>query len=165
MNIGELAAQAAITAKTIRYYEDIGLIPAATRSANGYRVYTEQDVRLLRFIHRARDLGFSLEEIGDLLDLWGNTRRASADVKALALRHIAAIDRKLAEMQSLRGTIDRLTRQCRGDSRPDCPILDDLSHATGTASPASPAESLSGPRPRRVMRGANGHKAVRRAII
>ena len=164
MNIGELAAQAAIAAKTIRYYEDIGLIPAAPRSANGYRVYTEQDVRILRFIHRGRDLGFSLEEIGELLDLWSNTRRASADVKALALRHVAVIDGKIAEMQSLRRTIDHLTRQCRGDSRPDCPILDDLAHAAEAPLPTEPVRTAPRQRPMHGMRRANGHKAVRRSI-
>ena len=142
MNIGALAVQSAIAAKTIRYYESIGLIPSALRSGNGYRVYTENDVRVLRFIHRARDLGFSLEEIGELLDLWGDKRRASANVKALALRHMAIIDRKIAEMQSLRRTIDNLTRRCRGDSRPDCPILEDLAQTKEAFLPTDTVNTL-----------------------
>lgn len=135
MNIGALATQSAIAAKTIRYYESIGLIPSARRSGNGYRVYTNNDVLTLRFIRRARDLGFSLGEIGKLLDLWRNNRRASADVKALALRHIAVIDRKIAEMQALRRAIDNLTRRCRGDGGPDCPILEDLAQTSDASLP------------------------------
>lgn len=157
MNIGELAVQSAIAAKTIRYYESIGLIPSALRSGNGYRVYTENDVRVLRFIHRARDLGFSLEEIGELLDLWGDKRRASANVKALALRHMAIIDRKIAEMQSLRRTIDNLTRRCRGDSRPDCPILEDLAQTKEAFLPTDTVNTLGS---RSGAHQVNGFKSV-----
>lgn len=157
MNIGALAVQSAIAAKTIRYYESIGLIPSAQRSGNGYRVYTENDVRILRFIHRARDLGFSLEEIRELLDLWRDKRRASANVKALALRHMAIIDRKIAEMQSLRRTIDNLTRRCRGDTRPDCTILEDLAQTTEALLPAGSVDML---RSRSGARQVNGSKDI-----
>ncbi len=135
MNIGVLASQSGIAAKTIRYYEDIGLIQSAQRSANGYRVYSVDDTRTLRFIHRARSLGFSLEEISELLDLWMDRSRSSAAVKSLAARHIAAIDRRIAEMRSLRRTIDDLVRRCHGDDRPDCPILEDLAQEPKAARP------------------------------
>ena len=144
MNIGALASQSGVAAKTIRYYEDIGLVPPAQRLANGYRVYSRNDVQTLRFIHRARNLGFSLEEIAKLLELWNDRSRSSASVKALAVRHIAEIDRKIAEMTSLRAAIDDLVRRCRGDKRPDCPILDDLAQESETVrQPAADASRRS----------------------
>ena len=156
MNIGTLAAQSGIAAKTIRYYEDIGLIRSARRSANGYRIYDVDDVRVLRFVHRARSLGFSLEEIGQLLDLWMDRSRSSASVRSLATRHIAEIDRKITEMQTLRDTLDDLVRRCHGDDRPECPILDDL------ASESKPAQSPAVfPEPRsRHPRRSHDRKAV-----
>jgi len=126
MNIGEAAAASGVSAKMIRHYEEQGFVPRAGRTMAGYRVYRENDVHALRFIRRARDLGFSLKEIKDLLGLWQNRRRASADVKRLAERHVQELDRKIAEMQAMRRTLVDLTRHCRGDNRPDCPILDDL---------------------------------------
>lgn len=126
MNIGSVAEKAGVAPKTIRYYEDIGLIKKADRRANGYRAYSELDRRELNFIKRARGLGFSVEEVRDLLDLWRNRRRASAAVKALAMRHLKALDRKIEELGAMRAALTHLIKRCRGDSRPDCPILDDL---------------------------------------
>ena len=126
LNIGDAAKASGVSAKMIRHYESIGLIGAARRSEGGYRVYRAQDVRELQFIHRSRQLGFSLDQIRDLLTLWQNKQRASKDVRALARRHIADLDRRIEEMSAMRRTLEQLARQCHGDARPDCPILDDL---------------------------------------
>ena len=126
MRIGEAAARSGVTAKTIRYYESVGLIPAATRTDGGYRDYDDNDVQTLRFVHRARGLGFSVREVGDLLALWRDRDRASADVKAVAARHVAAIERKIDELSAMRRTLGDLMARCHGDDRPECPILDDL---------------------------------------
>ena len=126
MNIGEAAKASGVSAKMIRHYEDNGLIPKTKRTMSGYRMYGENEVHMLRFIRRARDLGFSLAEIKALLGLWGNRRRASADVKKLAMKHVAALDAKIAEMQAMRRTLVDLADHCHGDQRPDCPILEDL---------------------------------------
>ena len=130
MNIGQAAKRSGLSAKMIRYYESIGLLVPAGRSANGYRHYSEQDLHRLAFIKRSRDLGFSLEEVGRLLTLWQDRQRASADVKALAGAHIAALERKIEELVSLRDTLQELVSHCQGDDRPDCPILRDLEGAT-----------------------------------
>ncbi|MFU0505313.1 Cu(I)-responsive transcriptional regulator [Pseudaminobacter sp. NGMCC 1.201702] len=126
MNIGEAAAASGVTAKTIRYYEGTGFIPSAARTAAGYRIYSEADVHTLRFIRRARDLGFSTEEIRRLLALWQDRSRASAEVKQLALEHIEAFRLKIAHLQDLRRALLDLAANCNGDHRPDCPILNDL---------------------------------------
>jgi MerR family copper efflux transcriptional regulator len=126
MNIGEAAAASGVTAKTIRHYEDIGLLPKARRTMSGYRTYRDEDVHALRFVRRARELGFSLPEIKMLIGLWGNRRRASADVKRLAMKHVEDLDRRIAEMNAMRRTLMQLAHNCHGDDRPDCPILDDL---------------------------------------
>ncbi|WP_160288348.1 Cu(I)-responsive transcriptional regulator [Pseudomonas knackmussii] len=126
MNIGEAAKKSGLSAKMIRYYESIGLLQPAGRSASGYRHYSEQDLHRLAFIRRSRDFGFSLEEVGQLLALWQDRKRASADVKALATRHIDELNRKIAELSSLRDTLQDLSDHCHGDHRPDCPILKDL---------------------------------------
>ncbi|QJE03602.1 Cu(I)-responsive transcriptional regulator [Massilia forsythiae] len=126
MNIGAAAAASGVTAKMIRHYEAIGLLPAARRSEAGYRLYAGQDVRVLQFIHRARELGFSLERIAELLALWQDQGRASADVRSLARRHIVELERKIAELQAMKRTLAALADSCHGDQRPDCPILDDL---------------------------------------
>ena len=123
MNIGTIAVETGVPAKTIRYYEDIGLIPPALRSDNGYRQYRADDVERLRFIQRARKLGFSVKDVGNLLGLWHDKGRASSDVKAVALRHIKDVEDRINELESIRQTLVRLTEQCHGDNRPDCPIL------------------------------------------
>ncbi len=129
MNIGQATGLSGVPAKTIRYYESIGLIPAAGRKASGYRDYDRKDVETLRFIHRARSLGFAVKEVADLLELWRDRSRASADVKAVALAHVAEIERKIAELDGMRRTLLDLTRRCHGDTRPDCPILEELAGA------------------------------------
>jgi MerR family copper efflux transcriptional regulator len=126
MNIGTAAARSGVQPKTIRYYEGIGLIPAADRRANNYRDYTERDIQTLRFIHRARGLGFSVKEVANLLALWRDDKRTSHDVKALAIRHVEDIDRKVSELLSMKRTLMTLVEKCHSDSRPDCPILEDL---------------------------------------
>ena len=125
MKIADVAEASGLTAKTIRYYEDIGLV-RPMRGENGYRAFVETDVHKLRFLARARSLGFSIRECRTLLSLYEDRARASADVKALAEAHLRRIDRKIAELEGLRGTLGHLVKQCHGDRRPDCPILDDL---------------------------------------
>ena len=126
MNIGQAASQSGLSAKMIRYYENIGLLPVAGRTESGYRHYAAKDLDRLAFIKRARDLGFSLEEVGKLLALWQDRQRASAEVKALAISHIDELNRKISEMTSLRDTLAELAEHCQGDNRPDCPILKQL---------------------------------------
>jgi len=128
-NIGEAAAHTGVSAKMIRHYEALGLMPAAERTYANYRVYGERDLHSLRFIKRARGLGFSMKEIAQLLGLWQNTRRSSSTVKRMALDHVAALEAKIKEMDAMRATLLRLARHCHGDNRPDCPILDDLGGA------------------------------------
>jgi len=129
MNIGQAASASGVSAKTIRYYEAAGLIATANRSVSGYRVYTQADVFTLRFIKRARELGFSVERIRRLLDLWQDKSRASRDVKCLALDHIAEIRSKIAAMTSMGDAVQELADACDGDERPECPILRDLEDA------------------------------------
>lgn len=136
MNIGEAAKASGVSAKMIRYYEQIGLIPPAGRTEAGYRVYTARDVQMLRFIRRARDLGFQVEAISELLALWRDRSRHSADVKRLAEDQIAGLKRRIAEMESMVATLDHLAQGCSGDDRPDCPILDDLEGDTSLVAPA-----------------------------
>lgn len=131
MNIGTVARRAGLPAKTIRYYEDIGLIPPAGRTPSGYRAYSDSDVATLRFVQRARSLGFSVRDVAALLALWRDRHRASADVKALALAHVVDIDRKIAALEGLRRAVLDLADRCHGDDRPDCPILDDLAGEPG----------------------------------
>jgi MerR family copper efflux transcriptional regulator len=126
MRIGAVAERSGVAAKTIRYYEEVGLLAPAERAGNGYRQYDDKDVEILRFVQRARKLGFSLEDVKDLLALWQDRERASADVKAVAESHIAKVDRRIEELQSIRGTLMHLVDLCHGDDRPDCPILDNL---------------------------------------
>jgi Cu(I)-responsive transcriptional regulator len=126
MNIGTAADKSGLPPKTIRYYEDIGLLSPA-RAENGYRDYSAADVHRLKFVQRARSLGFSVEECRQLLSLYGNSQRASAEVKTIAGAKLAEIDRKIAELRELRSTLGHLVDVCHGDHRPDCPILDGLS--------------------------------------
>lgn len=136
MNIGEAAKRSGLSAKMLRHYETIGLIAPAGRGTNGYRRYGEDDLQRLAFIRRARALDFSLEEIGRLLGLWDDRQRASADVKALAATHVAALDRKIAELRQLRDSLQALVEHCQGDDRPDCPILRGL--ASGNPAATAP---------------------------
>lgn len=136
MNIGEASAASGVSAKMIRYYEQIGLIPAAARTESGYRVYSATDVETLRFIRRARDLGFSVEEMGTLLALWQDKQRESGDVKRLAMQHVASIEKRISELEGMARTLRHLAGHCHGDDRPDCPILDDLAKIAGTDQPA-----------------------------
>ena len=126
MNIGEVAQASSVSAKMIRHYESIGLIRESSRTLAGYRQYHERDIHLLRFIRRARDLGFSLEQIRRLLSLWDDPERASADVKHLAEAHIADLDARIAALTEMRSTLVTLAHACHGDHRPDCPILQGL---------------------------------------
>lgn len=124
--IGEAAKASGVSAKMIRHYESIELLPKAQRTGAGYRLYDETEVHALRFIHRARSLGFPLETIRQLLALWRDRGRSSAMVKKLALTHVAELEAKIAEMQSMAKTLKHLAHHCHGDARPDCPILEDL---------------------------------------
>ena len=126
MNIGEASNASGVSAKMIRYYEEIGLIRPMGRSGNNYRVYGEEEVHILRFIKRARNLGFSLEETETLLKLWQDKDRTSAAVKDVADEHVADLERRIVEMQGMVKTLKHLSHCCSGDARPNCPILDDL---------------------------------------
>lgn len=126
MNIGQAAEHSGVTAKMIRYYEQIGLVQAPKRTGSNYRVYSPDEIHVLRFIKRCRTLGFSVEETGTLLSLWRDKSRASAEVKTIATSHIDALQTKITELQSMVKTLTHLTHCCHGDDRPDCPILDDL---------------------------------------
>jgi MerR family transcriptional regulator, copper efflux regulator len=128
VNVGQAAAHSGVSAKMVRHYESLGLLPRIARTDAGYRQYGDTEVHTLRFIRRARDLGFSMAEIGELLKLWQNRRRASADVRRIAQRHVADLERRIADMDSMKRTLQHLVHGCRGDERPDCPILDELAH-------------------------------------
>lgn len=133
MNIGQAADASGVSAKMIRYYEQIGLIRPPSRTGSNYRVYGSDEVHVLRFIRRSRTLGFSIEETSALLALWQDKSRASGEVRDVATSHITALETKIAELESMVGTLKHLVHCCHGDSRPDCPILDDLA---GTTSPS-----------------------------
>src|SRR4051812_17089399 len=126
MNIQEAARAAGVSAKMVRHYEAIGLVPKAARTAANYRVYGHQEVHALRFIARARSLGFSMDETRELVGLWRNKSRSNSAVKRIAGRHVDELRRKIVELESMAATLEHLMRHCRGDARPDCPILDDL---------------------------------------
>lgn len=126
MNISAASQASGVSAKMIRHYEARGLVPGVRRSDAGYRQYDEATVHMLRFIRRARDLGFDTKEIGALLQLWRNKRRSSAEVKRIAAKHVAALDERIAALQAMQRTLSHLAHHCHGDERPDCPILDDL---------------------------------------
>ena len=125
-NIGQAATRSGVSAKMIRHYESLGLLPTVQRTDAGYRQYGDREAHTLRFIRRARDLGFSMAEIAKLLKLWQNKRRASADVKRIALAHVADLKRRIAEMEAMKQTLQHLANCCQGNSRPDCPILTEL---------------------------------------
>ena len=128
MKIGEASKRSGVSQRMIRHYEGLQLIPKAARRDSGYRDYDDKDVHTLRFIRRARDLGFPIEEIGQLLALWQDRGRASADVKALASARAEELSRKEKEIQAMRRSLEQLAQTCHGDDRPDCPILEDLAH-------------------------------------
>lgn len=148
MNIGEAARASGVSAKMIRHYEAIGLLPSSRRSLSGYRLYNDRDVHVLRFIRRARNLGFSLDRIGRLLSLWRDQGRASADVKALAQRHIGELEDKIRQLQEMRDVLSELATSCSGDSRADCPILTGLAEPARMGQPdpnaPAPAEQVDG---------------------
>ena len=126
MNIGEAARASGINTKMIRYYESVGLVGPTRRSDNGYRVYSDTEVHMLRFIKRARDLGFSMTQIEQLVRLWRDQHRSSAEVKRVAQEHIDELQQKIDELEGMKRTLEHLARHCHGDHRPDCPIIDDL---------------------------------------
>ena len=131
MNIGEAAKASGVSAKMIRHYESVGLFPEAARTESGYRQYTDKEVSTLRFIRQSRDLGFSIEQIRELLGLWQNRRRPSRQVKALAQAHIQELEQKAQELLAMKATLEHLVHCCHGDDRPYCPILDRLSGEHG----------------------------------
>lgn len=133
MNIGQAAQATGVSAKMIRHYEGIGLIPAATRTDAGYRLYGERDIHTLNFVRHARDLGFSLAQIGELVGLWQDRSRPSRQVKALAQAHIQALEKKAHELLAMKATLEQLVHCCHGDDRPDCPILETLASNTPVA--------------------------------
>ena len=138
MNIGDTARVAGVSAKMIRHYEAIGLIPKARRAGSGYRMYAANDVHTLRFIRQARNLGFSIRQIEELLGLWRNQRRPSRKVKALALAHIDALDARIRELEAMKQTLQELAVHCHGDERPECPILERLAAPVPIASTRAP---------------------------
>lgn len=138
MNIGEASKASGVSAKMIRYYEQTGLIPPAGRKESGYRAYGDADVHRLRFIRRARDLGFAVAEIGDLLDLWNDRSRHSADVKRLAQAHVADLEERITRLRQMADTLRTLSDCCAGDERPDCPILAGLEQPDEGVADASP---------------------------
>jgi Cu(I)-responsive transcriptional regulator len=148
MNIGEASKASGVSAKMIRHYESVGLFPEAHRTDSGYRQYSEKEVSTLRFIRQSRDLGFSIEQIRELLGLWQNRRRPSRQVKALAEAHLKELDEKLQELQTMKATLEHLVHCCSGDDRPDCPIIDSLSDVP-SVSPAPKRPKVSALRPGR----------------
>jgi Cu(I)-responsive transcriptional regulator len=128
--IGEAARRSGVSARMVRHYEGLGLLPPVARTESGYRQYDDADVHSLRFIKRARDLGFSMGEIAELAALWHDRQRTSASVKDIAQRHLAELDQRIAAMQAMRHTLSHLVRGCHGDNRPECPILEDLAGNT-----------------------------------
>ena len=145
-NIGEAARQSQVSAKMVRHYESLGLLPNVGRTEAGYRQYGDAQVHTLRFIKRSRDLGFSMVEIAQLLKLWQNRRRSSADVRRIAIKHVEDLNERMAEMMAMKRTLENLIHCCEGDHRPNCPILDELSKLDmpSRASRASKASQASG---------------------
>ncbi len=139
MNIGQASAASGVSAKMLRYYESIGLIPRAGRTEAGYRVYTDTDVQTLRFIRRARDLGLPIERVKLLVGLWHDRERSSADVKRVATEHVAELEAKILELMAVRDTLQDLADACHGDHRPECPILRDLEGGGGKPRTAPPS--------------------------
>lgn len=156
LNIGEAAKLSGVSAKMIRHYESLELLPRVNRTESGYRKYGMNEIHTLQFIRRSRDLGFSIAEIAELLDLWHNRRRASAAVKKVALKHVAELSARIEEMKAMKRTLEGLVASCHGDERPDCPILDDLAKrmtpAAAQSAPAAVAVKRAVPTPARRTR-------------
>ena len=144
MNIGQAAAASGVSAKMIRYYESIGLMPKTVRTEAGYRVYSGDDVHVLRFNRRARDLGFSIEQIFGLVSLWRDRERESRDVKMIALDHVATLERKITELQEMANTLRHLAHHCHGDARPGCPIIEELASHEAAPVPMKGAPKFGG---------------------
>lgn len=157
MNIGEAAKASGVSAKMIRHYEEVGLIPAAARSESGYRLYSEADVHTLRFVRHARDLGFSIPVIGELVGLWQNRRRSSRVVRAVAQAHIQDLEQKAKDILAMKATLEHLVHCCNGDDRPDCPIIDTL------AAQAAPHQAESTETARGALRGGRQARAATKA--
>jgi MerR family copper efflux transcriptional regulator len=157
MNIGQAAKAAGVSAKMVRHYESVGLFPQPMRTAAGYRQYTDKEVSTLRFIRQSRDLGFSIEQIRELLGLWHDRKRPSRQVRALAQAHIEELDDKLKELLSMKATLEHLVLCCHGDDRPDCPIIDTLAHeGRALVTGGAPAQGrTAGLRPGRSARAAS----------
>lgn len=126
MTIGEVAIKSQVNAKMIRRYEEMGIIPKAGRSNSGYRQYTENDLHILKFVKRSRELGFTMKDIKQLVSLWRNKTRSSSQVKSIATKHIQELDKKLHEIQTMLSSLHHLVKNCQGNDRPDCPILEGL---------------------------------------
>jgi MerR family copper efflux transcriptional regulator len=142
MNIGEAAEASGVSAKMIRYYEQVGLIAAPARTASGYRVYADGDIHALRFIRRARDLGFTVEQISGLMQLWRDRSRASADVKRIALAHVGVLEAKMREIEEMAKALKHLAATCHGDGRPDCPIIEELAEGASASAEGIGAHRL-----------------------
>ena len=157
MNIGEAAKASGVSAKMIRHYESVGLVPEALRTESGYRQYTAKEVSTLSFVRQSRDLGFSIEQIRELLGLWQDRKRPSRQVRALAQAHIQELDEKLEELHAMKATLEHLVHCCHGDDRPDCPIIDTLAHEAGapTAAPRQASAKTAGLQPQRPRRRAS----------
>ena len=154
MNIGEAARASGVTAKMIRYYESVHLIQPVGRSAAGYRTYKERDVDTLRFIRRARDFGVPMDRVKLLVGLWQDQNRSSREVKAIALRQVAELESKIAELTAMKDALGELASACRGDNRPDCPILRDLAGMSSTSSHPGPA-----PRSKEIGHNFSGYRS------
>jgi len=153
MNIGEAAKASGVSAKMIRHYESVGLFPEPARTDSGYRQYGDKEIGTLRFIRHSRDLGFSIEQIRELLGLWQNRKRPSRQVRALAQAHIEELEEKLEDLRAMKATLEHLVQCCHGDERPDCPIIDTLARDEPVGGAPGPART-SGLRPGRHTRGA-----------
>ncbi len=155
MNIGQASEVSGVSAKMIRHYESVGLLPQARRTDSGYRQYAEKDAHTLRFVRNSRDLGFSLDQIREFLDLWHNRRRRSSQVKALAEAHVKQLDQKVRELLAMKATLEKLVHSCHGDDRPDCPILGGLETGISSSGDA-PAQKAASPGVRRIPAASRG---------
>ena len=158
MNIGQAATASGVSAKMIRHYEQVGLFPEPQRTDAGYRQYSEREVHTLRFIRHARDLGFSIQQIGELVGLWQNRRRPSRQVKALAQAHIKELEQKAQELLTMKATLEHLVHCCHGDDRPDCPILEELAAPNDPALPLAQRQVQANPKTAGLKSGSETHR-------